>query len=73
MGMKGHVTIEQTKKSIKVQEIVSFLFLGLCVLVLFIGLIGENESLITVGLIGLFVGSIWKYIFIRLQKWWHHG
>ena len=77
--MRGATTIEQTGKKWKTVQVVGWIFAGLAILLLFVGMIlrdRDNETaagivlgsgclLFTVGALVDFVG--------RVGAWWYHG
>ncbi|WP_157633698.1 hypothetical protein [Thioflavicoccus mobilis] len=65
----GHVTIEHTKKGIKVQQVVTVLvaLVGLALAIL------GNPTQSNTGVIICVVSVVWLLAAIPLQKWWHHG
>jgi hypothetical protein len=78
MGKSNHVTVEATKKFIKVQRLVALgvMFAGM-------GLMGvamlqqwddqvQKASLAAIGMVILFAGMAWRGI-LRLLHWWHHA
>lgn len=64
-----HVTIQHTKKSIKIQQLVSVLtvILGLA-LIYFLD--PEHSAF---GILACIGAAFWLAIAIPIQKWWHHG
>jgi hypothetical protein len=78
MPMTGHVTIEKTKKSLKVQQL-----LGLLAIVFGIAMVGigissqdpgskEPSGLVMMGSPLVLIGLVWRVI-TRMRIWWHHG
>jgi hypothetical protein len=78
MPMTGHVTIEKTKKALKVQQL-----LGLLCIVIGIAMVGagistqdpgsrEPSRLVMMGSPLVLVGIVWRVV-TRVRIWWHHG
>jgi uncharacterized membrane protein len=78
MPVTGHVTIEKTKKSLKLQQL-----LGLLCIVLGLVLVGlgvstseqgskEPSGLVMAGGPLFMLGLVWRII-TRIRIWWHHG
>jgi hypothetical protein len=78
MPVKGHVTIEKTGKSLKMQQL-----LGLLCIVLGLVLVGlgvsantpgsrEPSALAMVGAPLFVLGLAWRIV-TRMRIWWHHG
>jgi hypothetical protein len=78
MPVKGHVTIEKMDRSLKMQQLLSFL----CVVISFgiaaiaIGTrqpgTAEISSATMGGSLMLVGGLIWRVV-TRIRVWWHHG
>ncbi len=65
----SHNTNEQTLKKIKIQQLWStLLLLAAAALAVFAA---DREQLL--GLAGIAVALLWKFVLIPAQKWWHHG
>jgi hypothetical protein len=78
MPMTGHVTVEKTKKALKVQQL-----LGLLAIVVGIAMVGigissrdpgssEPSRLVMMGSPLVLLGLVWRVI-TRMRIWWHHG
>jgi hypothetical protein len=65
----GHVTIEHTKKQLKIQQIISVLAVAIGLGLAIIG----NQQQSSIGLIICGLSCVWLLVAIPLQKWWHHG
>lgn len=78
MPIKGHVTIEKTRKSLKLQQL-----LGLFSILIGLSLIGaavygrepdskEMSPILPMGSLLFLVGLVWRVV-TRIRIWWHHG
>lgn len=78
MPVTGHVTIEKTKKALKVQQL-----LGLLCIVIGIAMVGagisaqepgsrEPSRLVMIGSPLFVLGLVWRIV-TRVRIWWHHG
>jgi hypothetical protein len=78
MPVKGHVTIEKTGKSLKLQQLLSLgmILLGFTILAAAIASrepgTTEVSSAATGGSLMFFSGLVWRAV-TRIRIWWHHG
>lgn len=78
MPVTGHVTIEKTKKSLKLQQLLALLCLVLGITLVGVGVSSqepgskETSGLLMVGSPLCLLGLAWRII-TRVRIWWHHG
>ena len=78
MPVRGHVTIEKTGKSLKMQQLLSFLciVIGFGIAAIAIGTrqpgTTEISSAATWGSLMFVGGLVWRVV-TRIRVWWHHG
>jgi len=78
MPVTGHVTIEKTKKSLKLQKLLSFVSIVLGITLVFAGMNSagpeskEPSSLLMTGSLLFVLGLAW-WIITRMRIWWNHG
>lgn len=77
--MKNHVTVEATRKFIKVQRLIALLvmFIGMGLMAFGASKSGTPEAepgavVAGVGFLLLAVGIGWRVI-LRILQWWHHA
>lgn len=72
--MANHTTIEHTKKSLKLQQLLARLSFisGLLMLWLSGGFQGSTTEAAVFGWVSLFGGIVWS-LAVSMAKWWHHA
>lgn len=74
--VKGHVTVEATRKSIKFQQLLATLTVITGIVLLVVANQSPEdpakEATIVNGTLTLTGGVIWS-VFMRLARWWHHA
>ena len=78
MPVRGHVTIEKTGKSLKLQQLLGLfcIVLGLAMALLGISTDApggtEPSAFATAGILLFMLGLVWRIV-TRMRIWWHHG
>jgi hypothetical protein len=78
MPVRGHVTIEKTGKSLKMQQLLSlgFILLGFTILAAVVaGREPGNTEVSSAASVGslMFVGGLVWRVVTRIRVWWHHS
>lgn len=78
MPVRGHVTIEKTGKSLKLQQLLSLLciVIGFGIAAIAIGTRQPDTNEISSAAMGgslMFVGGLVWRVVTRIRVWWHHG
>ena len=78
MPVRGHVTIEKTGKSLKMQQLLSLLciVIGFGIAAIAIGTRQPGTTEISSAAMGgslMFVGGLVWRVVTRIRVWWHHG
>jgi hypothetical protein len=73
--VRGHVTIEKHRKSLKFQQLLAILTLVLGVVLVVIGSQQQGEATAAATINGgltTFGGLVWLAV-VKSLMWWHHG
>ena len=78
MPVSGHVTIEKTGKSLKLHQLLSFLFIVIGFGIAAIAITTrpkDTTEISSAALAGsfMFVGGLMWRVVTRIRVWWHHG
>ena len=78
MPVSGHVTIEKTGKSLKLHQLLSFLFIVIGFGIATIAITTrpkDTTEISSAALAGsfMFVGGLMWRVVTRIRVWWHHG
>lgn len=75
--IRGHVTIEKHRKSLKLQQVLSILTLVLGIVLVVVGAqqAGQDSAPATATVNGILTtlgGLVWLSV-VKVLMWWHHG
>ena len=73
--VRGHVTIEKNRKSLKFQQLLAILTLVLGIVLIAVGSQHQSEGVAAAtvnGSLTTFGGLVWLTV-VKILMWWHHG
>ena len=74
--IRGHVTIEKNRKSLKFQQLLAIMTLGLGIALVVIGAQSGQDGKVAAatvnGSLTTFGGLVWLVV-VKALMWWHHG